>query len=70
MRRRTPPISLAAMVALAASGGFVLRPSDHSRRDSNRMKLTEDELSKLSGLSGKDKKAYIKLLRGKYKCNT
>ncbi len=58
---------------LAASGldwredGFIVEKSNLPKKEP--MPLTEQELSKLSIVSGKDKKKYLKELRLKYESN-
>lgn len=60
--------ALGLMAMLAGEG---LKLPDHSRRDSNRMKLMPEELKKLSSLSGKAKKKFVLELKGKYsKCQS
>lgn len=56
----------AAAVALLSGllgSDLKVHKSDRSVRRSNRMNLTPSELEKLSELSGKEKKQYVKQLR-------
>ncbi len=57
--------SAAAVALMASLMGSNLRvhKRDSSVRRSNRMNLTPAELQKLSELSGKEKKLYVKQLR-------
>lgn len=64
MKTKTATL-LATLAALNALP--TMAPPDHSQRESNRMKLTPEEVEQLATLSGREKKSYIKELRSKYK---